>query len=133
MSNNTYLKNQNKFNQDLFKKCWSDSNFKTQLLKDPKTTIENFTTGQVVIKSNINVVVEDQSNGEVIYFNIPKNIDLDDFELDSEELESVAGGATITVTSSQPCAAGAAVALGILGNAIYDFANGAYTAIKDHT
>lgn len=45
---------------------------------------------------NERLIVEDQSNTDIIYLNIPQKINLENFELTDEQLELVSGGLIIT-------------------------------------
>ena len=38
------------------------------------------------------IVVEDQTESNVIYINIPQKVNIDEFELTEEQLETVSGG-----------------------------------------
>lgn len=104
---------------DLVEKAINDDDFKGRLINNPKETIEE--VGGVQIKSNFDIVVEDQSNDDMIYLNIPKKPDLDSMELSEEELQRISGG------SSVPCGIG----IGLAVWAISDFIDGAYDGAKD--
>lgn len=78
--------------QSVFNKIWSDSAFKAEFLKDPRQIMEKFTGQKLNIPEKISLVAEDQSNPSFIYLNIPRKIDLSNFELTDEQLEIVAGG-----------------------------------------
>ncbi len=67
-----------------------DGNFKAELLENPVSVI-NKNYG-LSIKENVKLVVEDQTNEDIIYLNIPKQVNIDNIELTDEELESVSGG-----------------------------------------
>ena len=67
-------------------------------------------------KDRYNRITDDQSKQHVIYLNIPRKLDLNDFELTDEEMEMVAGGivgATLGVIA-------AGVTLVAFGIAIYE-------------
>ena len=76
----------------LYQKCWSDTNFKQQLLDKPVDTIERFFGETITDKEYRNYIVSDQSNPIDVYINIPPNLKIDDLELSDAELERVAGG-----------------------------------------
>ena len=90
---------QQKQGQELIKtlaqKAWESSAFKEQLIKNPVSTIESI-TGQKV-PSDINVVVEDQTDTSKIYLNIPRKVDIEELELTDEQLEMVAGGTDLII------------------------------------
>jgi hypothetical protein len=80
----------------LAQKAWENAAFKEQLINNPIKTIEG------VMDKNLEgfdkkFIVEDQTNENVIYFNIPAQPRMNDLELTEEELEQIAGGATPAV------------------------------------
>ncbi|WP_299618537.1 NHLP leader peptide family RiPP precursor [uncultured Tenacibaculum sp.] len=95
-------------------KSWEDNTFKSQLISNPKETIEEF--AQTKFDEKVNLVVEDQTDSSKIYINIPRNINNEDMELSDEQLETVSGGDVGTVL--------AVIAVASLiysgGKAIYD-------------
>ena len=95
-------------------KSWEDNAFKSQLISNPKETIEEFS--QTKFDEKVNLVVEDQTDSSKIYINIPRNINNEDIELSDEQLETVSGGDVGTVL--------AVIAVASLiysgGKAIYD-------------
>lgn len=82
--------------QTLVEKAWENAAFKDQLVKSPEATIQEFTNKNFSLPDNKRIVVEDQTNESVIYFNIPAEPNLDGLELTEEQLELVAGGITPT-------------------------------------
>ena len=100
----------------LVQKAWEDASFKEQLIKNPISTLETI-TGQK-IQNNLNVVVEDQSDESVAYFNIPAKPDLSNLALTEEQLEQVAGGVTPLAFFATVAAIDAIAAIG-LGVGIY--------------
>ncbi|WP_299618540.1 hypothetical protein [uncultured Tenacibaculum sp.] len=80
-------KGQDLYNE-LVQKAWENATFKEELIKNPEATISEV-LGQ---EFKGNVVVEDQTNENTIYLNIPRKIDLGNFELTDEQLEVVSGG-----------------------------------------
>jgi len=80
----------------LVEKAWSSAAFKDQLIKNPEATIQEFTNKSFVLPNNQKIVVEDQTNESVIYFNIPVKPNFNELELTEEQLELVAGGITPT-------------------------------------
>ncbi len=85
------------FYKGIIDKSWESDTFKASLIANPKATIKEF-TGKEALPDNINVVVEDQSDSNVIYLNIPRQVDMGDLELSDEQLEQVAGGLVVTGT-----------------------------------
>jgi len=83
--------------QKLVQKSWDSAAFKAQLISNPKTTISN-----EIGKSDINenIVVEDQTDANIVYLNIPAKPDLDSFELSEEELNHVSGGGDTNTCST---------------------------------
>jgi hypothetical protein len=78
--------------QDLVTKSWESNSFKQQLVENPESVIEELTGSELTIPEGKKVVVEDQTDPNVIYINIPAELSVDDFELNHEQLEKVAGG-----------------------------------------
>ncbi len=91
------LEHQINNNQDLFSalvsKSWQDESFKSNLIKSPIQTIENFIGKPVEFThGRKQIVVEDQTNENIVYFNIPSHPNLDELELTEEQLEMLSGG-----------------------------------------
>ena len=78
----------------IIKKSWEDEGFKQELIASPKAVFEN-EIGKP-IEDATNIVVEDQTNSEFVYLNIPRKIDLDNLQLTEEQLGQIAGGITPT-------------------------------------
>ena len=77
----------------LFEKCREDQEFKNSFMQNPVSVLEDFSGEKVEFFGGKNkVVVEDQSNPNNIYLNIPANQEFHDIELTEKELELVAGG-----------------------------------------
>ena len=76
---------------NLYNKFYSDSEFKANLLANPVPTLEAFTGKPFPADSDVSVVVEDQTDSNVIYLNIPAN-PANGRELTMEELEAIVGG-----------------------------------------
>ena len=79
--------------KSLVEKAWENPEFKNQLIKEPKKVLETV-TGQKIAE-DAKVVVEDQSNSDYVYFNIPRKVNVDNFELSDEQLEIISGGETV--------------------------------------
>lgn len=69
----------------LIKKAWADSDFKKQLLSNPKAAIEK-EVGKALPENVVVKAVEETAN--TIYIKIPRNPE----ELSDSELDNVAGG-----------------------------------------
>lgn len=109
---------------DLISKSYNDSNFKKEFISNPEKVIES--SYNVKVQEGIKLVVEDQSDKNTIFLNIPRKIEIDDLGLTDEELEKVAGG----VTSAHLCLA--AMGAAILANAAYDFIDGLAEGFSDN-
>lgn len=82
------------FVDSVVKKAWEDLSFKQDLIDNPLSTIEKFTGRPIEIQAGKSLIVEDQTDENIIYLNIPFEPNLDDLELTDEQLALVAGGAT---------------------------------------
>ena len=85
-------KEDNDFLQQIISKAWEDNTFKQELIASPETAIEKATGKSLNLKENHSIVVEDQTNPDIIYINIPRKFEVDELELTEEQLELVAGG-----------------------------------------
>jgi len=77
--------------QNLIAKAWESASFKEQLINNPQETIESV-LGKKLNVGDAQLVVEDQTDSDVIYLNIPRKVELDELELTDEQLEMVSGG-----------------------------------------
>lgn len=75
---------------EIILKAWEDDTFKQSLIQDPIKTIEETFNKKLKLPEGKNLVVKDQTSGEVVYINIPQK--LKNVELTEEQLEAVAGG-----------------------------------------
>jgi len=78
--------------QEIIIKSWEDLEFKNELIRDPLQTLKKLKGKTINLPENTSLVVEDQSDNNIIYLNIPRQVDLNDFELNDEQLELVSGG-----------------------------------------
>jgi len=78
----------------LVEKAWESAEFKNQLVNNPELAIQQLTGKKVAFPENTKVIAEDQSNENIIYFNIPAEPNFDELELTEEQLELIAGGIT---------------------------------------
>jgi class IIb bacteriocin, lactobin A/cerein 7B family len=93
----TYLEQQQKGQQllaILTQKSWESPTFKEQLINNPVAAIGLATGKDVSFLNDKKIIVEDQTDSDVIYINIPAQPNLDDMQLTEEELEMIAGGVT---------------------------------------
>ncbi len=95
----------------LAQKAWKSAAFKEQLVKDPAATIKEVTG--YTFAENVKVVIEDQTDESVIYLNIPRKVDYNNFELTDEQLELVAGGEAVGLILIGLFAAGLSIGLAI--------------------
>ena len=90
------MTNQNEFFVQVIEKAWTDSDFKSALIENPQAAIQEAFAGKVKVFDNVNIIVEDQSEENTVYINIPPAKDsYNDVELSEEQLEAVAGGLSI--------------------------------------
>lgn len=78
--------------KSLISKAWGNPDFKEKLINNPKLTIEKFQDKKIVLPEDTLIVVDDQTDISKIYLNIPKKVNLDNFELSDEEMEMISGG-----------------------------------------
>lgn len=76
--------------QTVINKAWEDDQFRSALVRAPKSAIKGLTGLQ--IPSEVNIVFSDQTDKETIFINIKPQPDIDNMELSDEELDMVAGG-----------------------------------------
>ena len=80
-----------KLYKDIVTRAWEDVNFKNELLSKPLETVEKINKCGLNFEDK-KIIVEDQSDSNKIYLNIPQKIDFENLELSEEQLEKVAGG-----------------------------------------
>lgn len=85
-----------KLNAQVVERAWEDAQFKKELIANPVEAMEKLTGHKIDLSNGKKLVVIDQTDESVVYFNIPKKVDLDALELTEEQLEQVAGGITPT-------------------------------------
>ena len=101
-----------KLYENLVAESWKDSTFKKALLESPKETIKEFTNGEVHFGEDENIVVVDQTDSHTTFINIPRPLEVIDMELNEEQLEIIAGGATPVPPTPWGVAIVAGLALG---------------------
>ena len=77
--------------KDIVTRAWEDENFKMELIAKPLETINQFTNSKLDFGGK-NLIIEDQSDSNNIYINIPPKIDFENMELSDEQLETIAAG-----------------------------------------
>ncbi len=82
--------------QELVTKAWESATFKEQLINNPESTIAEV-LGKPDSKIDTKFVVEDQTDNNTIYLNIPRKVNFDDIELSDEQLEIVSGGEIVVL------------------------------------
>ena len=83
------------FLASIYTKAWEDESFKQNLINKPIDTLNKFTGKVVDFPKDKKLMVQDQTNPNHIYINIPAKPNFEDVELNEEQLEAVAGGADI--------------------------------------
>lgn len=78
--------------QTLIEKSWESETFKAQFVNNPEIAIENFIGKSMTIPSGKSIKVDDQTDTNVIYINIPRQVSVDELELSEEQLDTVSGG-----------------------------------------
>ena len=81
-----------KFLLSIYENFWRDPQFRERLIEDPIQALNDFTGIEVSMPPNKTIIVEDQTNPDHIYLNIPAQPVLDDVDLDDEQLDFVTGG-----------------------------------------
>jgi hypothetical protein len=96
MNNLNKVQKTEKIINQIIQKSWSNSKFKKQLINDPLNTIEFHTGYKLVLNKNETLKIEDQTDSNIIFLNIPRSVQGSNFqenlELTDEQLESVSGG-----------------------------------------
>ena len=121
MNKNETVQEGQRIMADIIKKCWEDESFKNEFKNNPVKTIEEFTGKEFKLEDNKVFKVVDQTDEDVVYFNIPKKVDPNNVELTEEQLEKVAGG-VIGIDD---------VLAGIAAAAIYDYGSGFIKGLFD--
>lgn len=86
------LSQEQNLNAQVVQKAWQDAEFKRNLIANPVETIENFTGQKISLPEGQELVVVDQSGASKVYFNIPREVNINDLELTEADLEAVSGG-----------------------------------------
>ncbi len=102
----------------LVEKAWESAAFKEQLVNSPIVTIESLTKNK--FPKDTKIIVEDQTDSSLIYFNIPRKENIDNFELSDEQLEIVSGGEVGIGVFVGVCAVVALVSAGYVYAANHD-------------
>ncbi|MGF7219177.1 arginyl-tRNA synthetase [Spirosoma lacussanchae] len=78
----------------IVQRAWEDAQFKEELVANPVAAIEKLTGQKLSLPEGKRLVVRDQTDEATAYINIPAKQNTEDVELNEEQLESVAGGAS---------------------------------------
>ena len=84
----------NELISSLIQKALESASFKDKLVSNPLETINQFTENTISLVGKQHIVVEDQTDSNTIYFNIPSRPNFNELELTEEQLEMVSGGIT---------------------------------------
>lgn len=76
--------------ENLVNRAKESNEFKIEFISDPIRVIENY--AKVKVDKNLSLSVDDQTDINTIYFNIPRRMNLDDTLLSQEELDLITGG-----------------------------------------
>jgi hypothetical protein len=80
------------FLTSIYKKAWKDKSFLKKLVKNPMETLDDFTGKKGKLPNGKSIVVEDQTNPNHVYLNIPpKPANYIDIELNEAQLDHVTG------------------------------------------
>lgn len=109
----TSIKKGKELHQLLIKEALENANFKEQLVNDPKSAIESLTGAGMSVPDEKTLIVEDQTDQNTVYFNIPAKPDIDDYELCEDELEHVSGGTSILGVECAAIAVGIGVVVAV--------------------
>ncbi len=100
------ISQEQKMYAEVVQKAWEDADFKKALIANPIETIEGLIGHKLVIPKGQKFVVKDQTDESTVYWNIPRNIDIDNLQLTDEQLEMVAGGVTPLIVCTVTLVAG---------------------------
>lgn len=76
----------------IVQKAWKDPAFKTDLIANPKATMETFLGHPMSLPADKNICFVDQTDSSTVFINIPAEPNMDDMELDENQLDIVSGG-----------------------------------------
>lgn len=79
------------FLKSIYKKAWKDKKFLKNLVKNPIKTLNHFTGKEGMVPSDKVLIVEDQTNPNHIYLNIPVKPTHYEEELSDQQLDKVTG------------------------------------------
>ena len=109
--------------QQLVEKAWESVSFKEQLINDPITVISSFRGVDGSKYNAINFSVEDQTDPNTIYLNIPRKIEENgETQLSDEQLDLVSGGEGVLIV----------LGVATLGLALFGAGIALYAASHNH-
>jgi len=79
----------------IVQRAWEDAQFKADLVANPVAAIEKMTGQKIDLPEGKSIVVRDQTEAGTVYINLPAKPNTEDVELNEDQLETVAGGASI--------------------------------------
>ena len=77
--------------EEIIKMSWEHSDFKNQLIENPRTVLKDKFDIELVDKLN-KIIVNDQTDPNIVYFNIKPKPNIESLTLTDEQLDQVAGG-----------------------------------------
>ena len=94
--------------QTVINKAWDDAQFKSELVANPKSAIQTVTG--LAVPEGVNIVVNDQTDPDTIFLNIPSKPNFESMELTDEQLEQVSGGEVFVIVGTAISIFGSAAA-----------------------
>ena len=79
--------------------AWENIDFKKDLIENPREAIIKATGVNIKLPEGKILIVEDQTDENTVFLNIPVEPNMGDMELSEDQLEAIAGGSRITLTT----------------------------------
>ena len=76
----------------IIQKAWEDDDFRSELIANPVDSIKKLTGKDISLPNGKRMIVNDQTDDNVIHLNIPPKPEMEEIELTAEQLDNVAGG-----------------------------------------
>lgn len=77
--------------KEIVTNAWEDADLKKELISKPLETMEKIAKKRLDFEGR-RILIEDQSDINKIYLNIPQRLNFENLELSEEQLEKIAGG-----------------------------------------